>query len=298
MHSHFEFRPHRLVSSTVSLNMTRLLAPSIAAAVLLMLVSPANSFSSPFQKAIESKNLHPRFRAKPTPADDMPRIETSSWRFKWYEKAKSSEIQSSRDSQKSCVRARISHWRKRTQKAAGSFLAVSLLAFSLRNPAFAGTSGGRCGGSFGPSGRSSAGSSSMRSSPMRSYGSSSSRRYYRPPLYSRGYSSTRLYSGRPIAATKTSPAEMVVVTGAGALIVYGLVNNKRDPLAPQNSAALGPGVSVASITVALNVPNRDDKQNVLYRVRRLSESAKTYERRGVQQLVSDGTRSPVFFYPP
>lgn len=198
--------------------MTRLCIPPVAAVVLLMLSDPANGFSSPFQKAIESKYLQPRFRAKSTPAtEDVPRIKASSWRFKWHEPPKLQEIQPLHKAQKHGMRARMSHWRKRAQKAAGSFLAVSLMAFSLRNPAFAGTSGGRCGGSFGPSGRSSTGSSSMRSSPMRSYGSSSARRYYRPPLYSRGFSSTRMYSSSP----KLFVGMILILIFAEALGLYG-----------------------------------------------------------------------------
>lgn len=54
-----------------------------------------------------------------------------------------------------------------------------------------------------------------------------------------------------------------------------------------SSSALGPGVSVASLTVALEVPDRKDGDNILSRIRKLSQTANTSTRKGVQDLVNN-----------
>lgn len=57
---------------------------------------------------------------------------------------------------------------------------------------------------------------------------------------------------------------------------------------PSSSSALGPGVTVAEISVAVNVPRRDDPGSILNFLRRLSQTAKTDSRVGVANLVSQG----------
>jgi uncharacterized membrane protein len=57
---------------------------------------------------------------------------------------------------------------------------------------------------------------------------------------------------------------------------------------PSSSSALGPGVTVAEISVAVNVPRRDDPGSILNFLRRLSRTAKTDSRVGVANLVSQG----------
>jgi hypothetical protein len=80
---------------------------------------------------------------------------------------------------------------------------------------------------------------------------------------------------------------VVLLTGTGALLAYGFAKNRDD--SDLGSSALGPGVSVASITLALDVPNRDDPGNILAKLKRIAEAADTGTRRGVQTLVSNGT---------
>eukprot|EP00565_Helicotheca_tamesis_P006163 CAMPEP_0185741216 /NCGR_PEP_ID=MMETSP1171-20130828/38840_1 /TAXON_ID=374046 /ORGANISM="Helicotheca tamensis, Strain CCMP826" /LENGTH=535 /DNA_ID=CAMNT_0028413171 /DNA_START=72 /DNA_END=1679 /DNA_ORIENTATION=+ len=54
-----------------------------------------------------------------------------------------------------------------------------------------------------------------------------------------------------------------------------------------NAGVLGEGVSVVQMTVALNVPNRDDEENsILYKLKELSKTARTDSRVGVQDLTS------------
>ena len=55
----------------------------------------------------------------------------------------------------------------------------------------------------------------------------------------------------------------------------------------QPKSALGYGVSVLSLTVALSVPNRFDEDSVLSRIKRLAQRTKSDSRNSVQKLVSD-----------
>jgi len=67
------------------------------------------------------------------------------------------------------------------------------------------------------------------------------------------------------------------------MIVYGVVNNKdREKTTP-----LGNGAIMTSLTVALNVPDVDDKYSILKSMRRLTLQADTSSRKGVQNLLSD-----------
>lgn len=53
-----------------------------------------------------------------------------------------------------------------------------------------------------------------------------------------------------------------------------------------NQSVLGPGVSVAEISVALEVPDRDSPNSILSALGRLSETARTDSRVGLQNLTS------------
>lgn len=53
-----------------------------------------------------------------------------------------------------------------------------------------------------------------------------------------------------------------------------------------NQSVLGPGVSVAEISVALEVPNRDSPNSILSALDRLSRTARTDSRVGLQNLTS------------
>ena len=53
-------------------------------------------------------------------------------------------------------------------------------------------------------------------------------------------------------------------------------------------SVLGSGVSVAEISVALEVPNRDSPNSILSALDRLSRTARTDSRVGLQNLTSQG----------
>jgi hypothetical protein len=102
---------------------------------------------------------------------------------------------------------------------------------------------------------------------------------------------TQSASTRDAAATRFSLSDVVLLTGAGSLITYGLYNNYRTAGGNKDDrqSALGPGATVARLVVVLNLP--PGKHNVLDEIRNMSERADTSTRRGVQQLVSSGTYS-------
>jgi len=198
---------------------------------------------------------------------------------------------------------RIAH-RLKTLRRRVAVLAVALFLFAATATcSFAAVSAGRTGGSFGPS--SSSSSSTQHSySTGRSYSRSlpiqiHSYNYYSPPpwiTFRLGGNHQRQvyarYDAAPVVASKRfSASDVMLLTGTGALIVYGFANNYRGRGGRRDSTTspLGPGASVASVTLSLNVPNRDDPNCILNRLRVLSERADTRSRKGVQDLVSEGT---------
>merc|ERR1712188_71714 len=52
------------------------------------------------------------------------------------------------------------------------------------------------------------------------------------------------------------------------------------------SSVLGPGTSVVQLSVALEVPNRDDRNSILSVLDRISQTARTDSRVGIQNLTS------------
>jgi uncharacterized membrane protein len=178
-------------------------------------------------------------------------------------------------------------------------------AFAATNPALAAMSGGRAGG--GGYGRSMP--SMSRPMPSRSsYGGG----------YSRGYASP-YYGGstfRPNVFIAPSPIVPFYGGGAGVLpmvvrrgpsffdlaffgaITFMVVNTIRG--AGQSAmesggwstgdaalaSPLGTGTTVAQISVALQVPNRDDPQSILAVLERIASNANTDKRAGLQNLTS------------
>merc|ERR1712159_919197 len=55
---------------------------------------------------------------------------------------------------------------------------------------------------------------------------------------------------------------------------------------PASSSALGPGTSVVQLSVALEVPDRDNRNSILSVLDRYSKTANMDSRKGVQQLTS------------
>jgi len=81
----------------------------------------------------------------------------------------------------------------------------------------------------------------------------------------------------------------VVLFGVVAAVMYNAFTSSvsdSDTDTDSVTSVLGPGVSVAQISVALNVPDRDDPSSILSYLDRLSRTARTDSRVGVSNLVS------------
>jgi uncharacterized membrane protein len=190
---------------------------------------------------------------------------------------------------------------KRQHKAMTFLAATIIMAFVLFAPlqdAIAAPSGGRMGGSFG-GGSSRQSSSRSYSSPSRSsnsYGRGfshgySSGYYSRPSITVAPSIGSYGYYGRPgVAVVRTGPSIIdVIIFGAFVAVLFGSFSGgSRDLLDKDEttSSALGPGVTVAQISIALNVPNRDSPSSFLSFLDKLSHTANTDSRVGVSDLVS------------
>ena len=169
-------------------------------------------------------------------------------------------------------------------------------------PSFALQSGGRLGGSFKSSNRQ---YSTRTIAPSRSYNSGFRAGYYsRPsvsinPYYSPFYSPIYTpfgggnYYSAPGLAVSRGPSFFDVFF-LGTLLVFattffnaksGVENVVSDF---QSQSALGPGYSVAKISVAVDVPRRDDPNSILSVLQRLSNTAQTDSRVGLKMLTSQG----------
>lgn len=168
--------------------------------------------------------------------------------------------------------------------------------------------GGRVGGgsfkSHSPSSRSSYSSPSMHRTttlprpPTRIYHQTGPS-LPRPPIIINSYPSIGTWYNGPrytqhhhpdIINTRVSTKDILILTGTGLLLAYGFRNNFRLP-SSEDDGPLGPGITVGSLTVAMEVPNRDDHNNILAKISRLSMSADTESQRGIQDLLSSGTSS-------
>jgi len=91
-----------------------------------------------------------------------------------------------------------------------------------------------------------------------------------------------------VIVTRGPSAFDVVIFGIFAAVVFSTFSagprNKFDSDA--TTSALGSGVTVAQISIALNVPNRNDQSSILFFLDRLSKTASTDSRVGVSNLVS------------
>jgi uncharacterized membrane protein len=194
-------------------------------------------------------------------------------------------------------------------------VAASMLVFLLAQsplPASAARSGGRMGGSF-----SAPRQSYSRSMPSRSsygggyggggYGGGYSRRpnvivapmvtpYYSPFGFGGGYGGAGVGYGGAAAVGYGGGGGMFNLFAFG-LGAFALINILGSVVAPSGlrsnsftdgpaTTALGPGTSVVQVSVALQVPNRDDPNSILSVLERLSRSAKTDSRVGIQNLSS------------
>ena len=183
-------------------------------------------------------------------------------------------------------------------------------------PSDAVMSGGSMGGSFGASSRRSY-SAPTRTYSSPSYGSSYGTGFNRG--FTSGYYSRPSVVVNPVAPIMPSPFYSpfwaptyysrpgVVVSGGGGFGLFGFVTFMGFALAALTAVnsfvgsagggvldrvdeavggALGPGVSVAEISVAIDVPNRDDPNSILSVLNRLSNTARTESRVGMSNLTS------------
>jgi hypothetical protein len=168
-----------------------------------------------------------------------------------------------------------------------SFFLVAYALMSFANGAHAAGTGGRVGGSFSRS------SSPRSSGSPRSFGSPNQIRVYSQPrpiisVYGgqpRARSSFGSFAGSQAPSKSFSPSDVAVLTGTGVLFAYGLQNNLRNK---DNESPLGPGATFASLTVSIDVPDRDGT-TILDMLREKTKTTETTSRKGVQMLVNDGT---------
>jgi len=204
------------------------------------------------------------------------------------------------------------NWNKAgAQLAAAASLATLLSTTAL--PADAAMSGGRMGGSFSRSG---GGGGYSRMAPSRSYGGGGGGGYYRGgggpmvmpyiapmPIITPFYNPIVPFGGGVGAISyHRGPGlfDLLFLGGLGwfalstlTSVVSGRSNaNQWDDgygtsvFSSPSSSALGSGTSVIKLSVALDVPNRDDPYSLLSVLDRLSETANTGSRKGVQNLTS------------
>jgi hypothetical protein len=194
-------------------------------------------------------------------------------------------------------RKKIGRWTLWIRRAFAAVTIFFLVHLSSLNPAWAGQSGGRMGGSFKPSSSYSTRSSprtssriSTRPAPIRVYHRPAPRiiMHNRPPVnvYSSPVPSValRTFHG-PTVRRRVTMSDVVLLTGAGTLITYNVMNHYQRNGGPRS--ALGPGVSVVSLTVSLNVPDRDNSNSILSRLTRKAQTSRTDTRKGVQDMISE-----------
>ena len=180
--------------------------------------------------------------------------------------------------------------------------------FAVPNPSMATESGGRMGGgSF---------SRSSYSSPAPMTRSYSSPRYSGSYGYSRPnviVTSPTYYSPSPFGFWGAPGGGVIVSRGPSIFDVFffgftafvllniftgnnsgggSLLSSKSTP---KIESSLGTGIGVCQLSVALEVPNRDDPRSILSILERLSRTARTDSRLGVQNLVSQGKYFEVIF---
>jgi uncharacterized membrane protein len=98
---------------------------------------------------------------------------------------------------------------------------------------------------------------------------------------------THSYPGPPVR--RISLSDVALVTGVGAVVSLNVMDRVRKDGGGAGGleSPLGPGVSVLSITTAINVPDRDSPNSFLFRLSRLGLTAQTDTRKGVQNLISE-----------
>jgi hypothetical protein len=209
---------------------------------------------------------------------------------------------------------------KKIRRAALALALAALVALAAALPSLAAVTAGRAGGgSFGPSSASRTSSSAPSSSHHRHYGGggTSRTRVFHSNLLApqiRVYSAPSppnilviqrqrqpaLAAGDGGVAVRWSPGDALLLVGAGSLITYGFANNHRigrrgGPLGGGRDGALGPGATASHLVAVFRLDPRGPSRRLLRNVRELAERSDTTTRRGVQDLVSDGSVPNVLF---
>jgi uncharacterized membrane protein len=97
---------------------------------------------------------------------------------------------------------------------------------------------------------------------------------------------THAYPAPPVRRVTLS--DVALVTGVGAIVSLSVMDRLgKDGSGGGLESPLGPGVSVISLTAAINVPDRDSPNSILARLSRLALTARTDTRQGVQNLISE-----------
>jgi len=192
-------------------------------------------------------------------------------------------------------------------KAKRAAMAVMLMLALVPLPSNATKSGGRIGGSVSsPPARV---QSKPRSTYSRSHGPSlrgfssgfeagimsAPRMGFSPfvsPIYSRSY-----YGGPGVISYNARPnlGQLVLFGGLALAISTALQKQTVDWSLPPSAldldgttSALGSGTSYVKISVAVDVPNRDDPSSILSVLNRLGQTASTDNQKGIQNLTSQG----------
>lgn len=186
-------------------------------------------------------------------------------------------------------------------------LAIAIISLStlLGSPeiASAAQTGGRMGGSF----RSA--SPTVRSAPSRSYSNGGGRGYYgggggyrggfsvAPTIVTPYYSPpiiTPYYGGGGLGIFRGPSFFDLLFFGGLAYIAIsaitstaeGIVSSGTDLFTDSQTSVLGKGATTGKLTVALEVPNRDDNNSILTVLDKLAQTARTDSRVGIQDLTS------------
>jgi uncharacterized membrane protein len=167
-------------------------------------------------------------------------------------------------------------------------LAFSVLViFSCHSNAAWAVSGGRMGGSFGATSRSNFGSysSTSRAAPMGRYHSNAGPRMHDSQLgpSTKLYGSSANFPGGTSVATRFAPSDIALLTTTTIVMAYGFGTKRRRD---GEVSPLGPGATVASITLSLDAQNQNDPDCLLNRLKSISEKFDTSRRKGVQDLVA------------
>ena len=199
----------------------------------------------------------------------------------------------------------MSNFRQEDGQTNQAALAAAALAMALTFmplPSDAAMSGGRMGGSF------SSRPSMSRPAPSSSYrggGYGGGGYYSRPGItvapyagfgYSPFYAPPVIYGGPGIVTYGRGPGLFdLIFFGGFMFVLFNIVTGALGSATSSTSSffdtsdttsVLGPGTSVIKLSVAMEVPNRDDSNSILGVLGRLARTAKTDSRVGVQNLTS------------